>query len=437
MQDRIETAIPGRAAIELISFYEEFRSYYPQCEMETKRWFVENVRPDWWICDVGANIGYYSILFSQLATNGRVLAFEPTSTAAMLRKNLEYNKVQNVEVHEVALGAVTGLHQDRIFRVWGEDGELQFYPFYKLDDFIKENATARLDCIKIDVDSFDFEVLRGAEQTLLQQNPLIVVELNHALSKRNQSAGEALAWLADRGYQKALVLDHDNFVLRRGEETRLNVVGASKLELVFPPPMRFEESLDNVVGVEVASPLLNIGQLQNGAKLVSPSNSAEIPHQAQFPESSSRFPGRILEAARKLFSQPDSEIIREGGNADIALLIGNSIETSADIWNYALLLEFNSDVLQSLPPDCPLAVEVVAEVTEGKLGIALSGRDTSNFSSSERTMDAMPDVQSIVVTAHAAHLKYLILRNVAVEGTKTVFKLASIQVKARRSPYNK
>lgn len=88
MPDYVETAVPGRPAIELVAYYEEFRDYYPQCELETKRWFVENVQPDWWILDIGANVGYYTILFAQLASRGRVLAFEPTTTASMLRRNL-------------------------------------------------------------------------------------------------------------------------------------------------------------------------------------------------------------------------------------------------------------------------------------------------------------------------------------------------------------
>jgi FkbM family methyltransferase len=167
MPDRIETAIPRREPIELISFYEELRDYYAQCELETKRWFVDHIRPDWWIFDVGANIGYYTILFGQLAPRGRVLAFEPTATAAMLRANLQHNNVQNAEIHEVALGAATGERSDRIYRLWGTDGEVKTYPFYKLDDFIDRHGIERVDCIKIDVDSFDFEVLRGTEQTLV------------------------------------------------------------------------------------------------------------------------------------------------------------------------------------------------------------------------------------------------------------------------------
>jgi hypothetical protein len=42
-----------------------------------------------------------------------------------------------------------------------------------------------------------------------------VVELNHALSQRQQSNAEALAWLSRLGYTDAFVLDFDNFVLKR------------------------------------------------------------------------------------------------------------------------------------------------------------------------------------------------------------------------------
>src|SRR5262249_2448047 len=155
MAARIETTIPGREPIELVAFYEEFRDYYPLCELETKRWFVDHIRPDWWMFDIGANVGYYTILFSQLAPRGRVFAFEPTTTAAMLRANLAHNNVQNAEVHEVALGLATGSRKDRIYRLWGSEGEVQTYPFYRLDDFLEQHPVQRLDCMKVDVDSFD------------------------------------------------------------------------------------------------------------------------------------------------------------------------------------------------------------------------------------------------------------------------------------------
>ena len=226
MPDYVETAVPGRPAIKLVAYYEEFRDYYPQCELETKRWFVENVQPDWWILDVGANVGYYTILFAQLASRGRVLAFEPTTTASMLRQNLQHHNIDNAEVHEIALGAATGSREDRIYRLWGTEGEVKTYPFSRLDDFLQQRQPNRVDCLKIDVDSFDFEVLRGAERTLLKYDPFIVIELNDALAKRHQSPSDALEWLAQRGYSKALVLDRENFMLRRTQDAARPSAGA-------------------------------------------------------------------------------------------------------------------------------------------------------------------------------------------------------------------
>ena len=266
MVDKIETIIPGREPIELVSFYEEFREYYPLCELETKRWFVDHVRPDWWIFDVGANVGYYTILFSQLAPQGRVFAFEPTTTATMLRENLRHNNVQNAEVHEIALGVTTGDREDRIYRVWGTEGEVKTYPFYRLDDFVNEHAIRRIDCIKIDVDSFDFEVLRGAERTLLKHSPVIVVELNHQLERRQQSVAEALEWLARRGYGKALVLDrYDNFVLQRGPDAFVEQDVAASMELLFPRPVRIDERMPESAGRPLAKAIIKTAALHHGA----------------------------------------------------------------------------------------------------------------------------------------------------------------------------
>ena len=92
----------------------------------------------------------------------------------------------------------------------------------------------RLDCLKIDVDSFDFEVLMGAEKTLQRFDPWLVVELNHALGVRGYSNMAALDWLLARGYRTSLVLDYDNFVLRRGEPA-VPAPGSREMRLYFPP----------------------------------------------------------------------------------------------------------------------------------------------------------------------------------------------------------
>jgi FkbM family methyltransferase len=229
------TRIPGRPDIELPAFYGDFEWYYPNCELQTKEWFVKNAQPNWVYIDCGANIGYYSILFSQLSPRGKVHAVEPTSTAEMLEKNISYNQCCNVTIHRLAVGQYSGRRVEKIFRIWGGPPEELEYDFSTIDELVVQSGLQRLDCIKIDVDSFDFEVLMGAEGTLKRFDPWLVVELNHALAVRGYSNMAALAWLLERGYQHCLVLDYDNFILRRSAPDSAFAT-SNTIQLNFPVP---------------------------------------------------------------------------------------------------------------------------------------------------------------------------------------------------------
>jgi FkbM family methyltransferase len=227
--------IPGHRDIELISYYDQFLGYYETCEPQTKQWFVEHAHANWVILDCGANIGYYSILFSRLSPDGRVYAFEPTETAMMLVENLRHCRAQdNVEVVRCALGAKSGEFEDSIFRIWGGAPERRRYTFTTIDAFVAERGLT-VDAIKIDVDSFDLEVLRGARQTLVEQDPFVMVELNHALSQRQQSVPQAFEFMVELGYKACESYDYDNFLFKRGA-----VAPAPGRELIVRFPARPE-----------------------------------------------------------------------------------------------------------------------------------------------------------------------------------------------------
>ncbi len=411
MPDPVETTIPGRSPIELVAYYGEFRDYYPYCELETKRWFVDHVRSDWCIFDIGANVGYYTILFSQLAPKGRVLAFEPTATAEMLRANLRHNKVENAEVHQVALAATTGEREDRIYRLWGTDGDVRTYPFYTVDDFIARQGIERVDCLKIDVDSFDFEVLRGAERTLAERNPVVVVELNHALAKRNQSVGEALGWLARRGYRKAVVLDNDNFMLQRDANGTAASTAASSLELVFPPPLRLDETMPASAGQPVGPSLIDKVDVQPGITVARQEGGARR-----------RAPRDLIARAKRALLGGEDRLTFN----DIADVL---IETPETAWSYALVLG-----LGPVPPAGIVTLEIGVEVIDGKLGIALAGTDSSSFCAPERTVAAMPARQCIVMAAKADEVRAIVFRTVAPDGMRTRFKVMSVEARWRGTP---
>lgn len=211
----VQCQVPGYNRIELIRSYRKFASYYPTCELETKAWFVRNTQPDWVIFDCGANVGYYSILFSQLTPEGSVYAFEPTSTYDLLTANLEHNQCENVNAQNVGLGKESGTRKDKVYRVWGEEPDIAEFPFTSIDDFVTHHKIDRIDCLKIDVDSYDFEVLQGAEKTIMRFNPWIVIEVNYALRKRGVDEATVYKWFAERGFTDVLVLDGENLIAKR------------------------------------------------------------------------------------------------------------------------------------------------------------------------------------------------------------------------------
>lgn len=253
----MQTQVPGHAPIELPAYYEEFSWYYPTCEMQTKAWFAAHAAKDWVYLDCGANVGCHSILCAQLSPAGWVHAIEPTVTADMLATNLRHNGCKNATVHRVALGRETGRRQDEIYRLWGKPPEKNEYEFTTIDRFVVDQRLDRVDCVKIDVDSFDFEVLQGAEKTLQRFDPWVLVELSDNLALRGSSPGEVLDWLEARGYQAATVLDRENFVFRRAtrssdavpipvlrwalEQGCLQMVGQQALQLERQPAWAGED----------------------------------------------------------------------------------------------------------------------------------------------------------------------------------------------------
>lgn len=151
--------------------------------------FKKLITPGDVIADVGANIGLTSILFSRLGCN--VVSFEPSpSTYSILCENIQRNHLSNVVPVNVGLGdkaettTITFAANNRsggfvsdICRP--EMGHVtENIEIRRLDD-IWYKFDNRLDFIKIDVEGFEGNVIRGALNLLEQHKPIVVLELNH------------------------------------------------------------------------------------------------------------------------------------------------------------------------------------------------------------------------------------------------------------------
>ncbi len=140
--------------------------------------------------DIGSNVGVYSVLASA-EVGAETIAFEPIpSTFEILQKNLALNEHSAGRVHALNLGL--GSQEGSIAFTKSEDtvnhvateqeissGDIIQVPVSKLDDVLGKYSLKDVVFMKIDVEGFETEVLRGGSG-LLNDNRLqaVIIELN-------------------------------------------------------------------------------------------------------------------------------------------------------------------------------------------------------------------------------------------------------------------
>jgi FkbM family methyltransferase len=186
--------------------------------------------------DVGANVGYYSLLASAYRPNIRIEAFEPLPAAfRYLQDNLRLNGSGNSTAHNVAVSDRVGtetfyfsrnpsfnfVHDqltstgslDRSQATHTEDPvEINAFTV-TLDGFVRENDLSRVDVIKLDTEATEDRVLSGSEWVLREFRPHIFCEvLPGKIEKRIEAilepAGYLMLRLGGAGIEKVDSLSH-------------------------------------------------------------------------------------------------------------------------------------------------------------------------------------------------------------------------------------
>ena len=180
------------------------------------------------VFDVGANLGYYTLLFSHLAgRRGRVHAFEPIpGTFAALAAGLAREwRFDNITLNECALGESAGSFpffvpdadhgQASMARhaagSWCRPREVRSYDcrVRTLDGYAQETG-ARPSFVKLDVEGAELLVLRGGTATLQACRPLLHLEVNPDWTRSHRYAPpEIVRFLTALGYSRFLLVDRE------------------------------------------------------------------------------------------------------------------------------------------------------------------------------------------------------------------------------------
>ncbi|WP_420125221.1 FkbM family methyltransferase [Longimicrobium sp.] len=178
-------------------------------EREQTRLFEQLLRPGGVVLDVGANVGYYTLLASVLVGDGgSVHAFEPEPrNAEFLRRHLRINGRRNVTVRQAAVSDRAGTARFQFGTGSGtghlaQAGGLEVRTL-RLDDYCAEHALVPA-ALKIDVEGAEMSVLMGARETLARHRPTIFLSTHGA-----EVHAASLALLHGLGYQLRPILGGD------------------------------------------------------------------------------------------------------------------------------------------------------------------------------------------------------------------------------------
>ena len=171
--------------------------------------FAKAVRGKGVVYDIGANVGYYSMVASvALGSMGHVIAFEPDErNLGFLRRHLSLNHINNVDIVAAAVADCSGRaiffqEPGRSMGKLSDDGRISVRTV-TIDELIRDSRFLPPDVVKIDVEGAEMRVLRGAEKTLSERQPTIFLATHSTTLRREcgpflRSLGYSLLPLGSR-----------------------------------------------------------------------------------------------------------------------------------------------------------------------------------------------------------------------------------------------
>ena len=205
--------------------------------------FLDRLRPGMHVLDIGANIGWYTMLSASLVGRaGSVTAIEPNpDSAKLLEASRRANSFDNVTVLQVAAGREPGLlvlhgsYGDAMTLAAPEDAaaltSATTVPSFKVDDLIPREK--KIDLVKIDVQGAEYNAVLGASELIKRWHPTIVSEFSPSMMPgiSGVDGREYLRFLLGFGY-KVAVIEHDGTLSERGTdvETVMNAYTTSGVD---------------------------------------------------------------------------------------------------------------------------------------------------------------------------------------------------------------
>ena len=203
--------------VDLTEIIQSWIYYFSYYEKELTAFMHQHLRLGMDFVDVGANIGYYTLMAARrLGPDDRVHAFEPdTRNFKRLQEHIALNRFTNISAVQAAVAETTGtvaFYMSPQSWNWGRgslrpaQADVQSYvcQSIRLDDYFigcGHGRMQRVGMIKMDIEGAELLALQGATE-LLKNRPVLLLEVNDTLTRRfGYSSLHLRCWLQNVGYQ--------------------------------------------------------------------------------------------------------------------------------------------------------------------------------------------------------------------------------------------
>lgn len=227
-------------------------------EQQITACFKAILQPDDVFVDVGANIGLYTLLAAQrMGPRGKLFAFEPAPSAyRLLERNVGANRFP-ATIYLLSMGCsdqegelILHLSADRNqgLHTFGKPDFTSLstvtVPTCRLDNYLDKQNISHVDLLKVDVEGWEYHVLKGCGNLLRQaQRPWVLFE---ACEHHAQAAGNSVynlkSYLTEQGYLIFKITEDAVLFRVKIEEAHVFDSLLAIPEQIFPASTEYEMS---------------------------------------------------------------------------------------------------------------------------------------------------------------------------------------------------
>ena len=148
------------------------------------------LKPEDVFLDIGANIGYFSLLAANKEPTSKIFSFEPVKNPfEQMEKNISVNNIRNITTVNVAISD-TNEEKELFISASDNSGMSSFQPpenfsgkkervkVVSIDSWFKTAGLSRIDLVKLDIEGSELAALKGMQEVLQNFKPVVIAEIN-------------------------------------------------------------------------------------------------------------------------------------------------------------------------------------------------------------------------------------------------------------------